>query len=88
MDYDYPLDYSWSIDEITDVINLYAAVETAYEGGIDKQKLMNAYRKYTAIVDSKMAQKQYDKAFMEVSGYSIYNTLKKAQDSDFVVMEK
>ena len=31
--YDYPLDYDWSTDEILIVINLYNAVEKAYEEG-------------------------------------------------------
>ncbi len=88
MEYDYPLDYTWSVEEITDVINLYVAVEQAYEQGIDSAKLMDCYRKYTAIVDSLMAQKQYDKEFEAASGYSIYRTIEKAKEATFVKMEK
>lgn len=44
--YDYPLDPSWSIDEITTVIALYNAVEKAYEGGIARHEFMNAYRAF------------------------------------------
>ena len=34
MDYNYPLDYRWSTEEIIDVMALYNAVEKAYEEGI------------------------------------------------------
>lgn len=61
MDYNYPLDYSWSTEEIIDVIALYNAVEKAYEVGISKDEFMNAYRKFKVIVDSKSAEKQLDK---------------------------
>ena len=33
MDYNYPLDYTWSTKDIIDVMSLYNAVEQAYEGG-------------------------------------------------------
>ena len=88
MEYDYPLDYTWSVEEITDVINLYVAVEQAYEQGIESARLLEHYRKYTAIVDSLMAQKQYDKEFAAVSGYSIYRTIEQAKKAAFVKMEK
>ena len=72
--YDYPLDPSWSIDEITTVIALYNAVEKDYEG-----EFMNAYRAFTAIVDAKAMQKQLDRAFEKASSYSIYKVFKEAQ---------
>lgn len=88
MEYNYPLDYTWSVAEITDVINFYVAVEQAYEQGIESAKLMECYRLYTAIVDSKMAQKQYDKEFEAESGYSIYKTMQQAKKTAYVKMEK
>ena len=33
MDYNYPLDYTWSTEDIIDVMSLYNAVEKAYEEG-------------------------------------------------------
>ena len=59
--YDYPLDYTWSTEEIIDVMSLYNAVEKAYEEGISKEEFMNCYRLFTSIVDSKSQQKQLDK---------------------------
>ena len=47
---------------------------------------MNCYRLFTAVVDSKSEQKQLDKQFLEVSGYSIYEVFKKAKDTDWIKM--
>lgn len=84
--YDYPLDFSWSTEEIIDVMALYNAVEKAYEEGISKEEFMNAYRRFTQIVDSKSSQKQLDKSFEEVSGYSIYRVFQKMKDQDWIDM--
>ena len=40
MDYNYPLDYTWSTEDIVDVVALYNAVEQAYEEGIDKKDFL------------------------------------------------
>jgi len=77
--YDYPLDPDWSTQDIIDVIALYNAVEQAYEGGISREDFMKAWRKYTDIVPSKSQQKQLDKAFRNVSGYSIYRVFKASE---------
>ncbi len=84
--YDYPLDYTWTTEEIINVISLYTAVEKAYEEGISKEEFMNCYRSYINIVDSKSQQKQLDKEFKKVSGYSIYEVLQKAKENDWIKM--
>ena len=84
MEYNYPLDYHWSTEEIIDVIALYNAVEKAYEGGISKEEFMNCYRKFKLIVDSKSEEKQLDKQFYEISHYSIYQVVKAAKNNDFI----
>ena len=43
MEYNYPLDYTWSTDDILDVVSLYNAVEQAYEKGISKEDFLTAY---------------------------------------------
>lgn len=84
--YDYPLDFTWTTDEIINVMSLYNAVEKAYEEGISKEEFMNCYRLFTSIVDSKSQQKQLDKDFLKVSGYSIYEVFQKAKDNDWIKM--
>lgn len=84
--YDYPLSPYWNTQDIIDVMSLYNAVEKAYEGGIAKDELMACYRVYTQVVDSKSEQKQIDEAFCKASGYSIYKTIQKAKDHDWISM--
>lgn len=84
MDYDYPLDYTWSTDDILDVMELYNAVEQAYEGGIAKEDFMQAYRKFKNVVQTKSEEKQIDQQFQNVSGYSIYKVFQTSQDKDWI----
>ena len=79
MDYNYPLDYTWSTEDIIDVMSLYNAVEKAYEEGISKTDFLNAYRKFKNVVGTKSEEKQIDKEFQDVSGYSIIKFLKQVK---------
>lgn len=81
MDYQYPIDYHWSTDEIVDVIKFYEAVEKAYEKGIDRDELMNIYRRFKEIVPSKAEEKTLCGEFEEISGYSSYRAIKKAKEA-------
>lgn len=88
MNYEYPFDSDWNIDEIVTVISFYNCVEKAYEEGITKDELMDGYKAFKTVVDSKSMEKQIDKEFKEASGYSIYETLKAAQTSSFIKMNE
>ena len=81
MEYQYPIDYHWTTDEIVDVIKFYEAIEKAYEKGIDRDELMAIYRRFKEIVPSKAEEKTICGEFEEISGYSSYRTIKKAKDS-------
>ena len=84
MDYNYPLDYTWWTKDIIDVMSLYNAVEKAYEEGISKTDFLNAYRKFKNVVGTKSEEKQIDKEFQDVSGYSIYKVFKASQENDWI----
>lgn len=84
MDYNYPLNYDWSTEEIIDVIEFFNVVERAYEVGISRDIFTSAYRKFKVIVDSKSEEKKLDKEFLEISGYSIYQVVKKSKDSEWI----
>ncbi|MCM2533543.1 UPF0223 family protein [Neobacillus pocheonensis] len=81
MEYQYPIDYNWSTDEIVDVIKFFEAVEKAYEKGIERDEIMNAYRRFKEIVPSKAEEKTICGEFEEISGYSSYRTIKKAKEA-------
>jgi len=81
MEYQYPIDYNWSTDEIVDVIKFFEAVEKAYEKGIERDKIMMAYRRFKEIVPSIAEEKSITAEFEEISGYSSYRTIKKAKEA-------
>ncbi|MBG9981000.1 UPF0223 family protein [Facklamia sp. DSM 111018] len=88
--YTYPIDYeAWSTIEIAQVVDFFAAIETAYEQGISNATFKDKYRTFKGIVTSKSEEKQLDRDFMAISGYSIYRTVQKAQtlkDSQVLTM--
>ena len=86
--YSYPLDPSWSTEEITTVLHFLSQVEKAYESKVDRDQLLQAYKAFKIVVPGKAPEKQLDKAFEEASGFSTYQAIKaaKAQDKggDFI----
>jgi uncharacterized protein YktA (UPF0223 family) len=81
MEYQYPIDYHWTTDEIVDVIKFYEAIERAYEKGIDRDELMAIYRRFKEIVPSKAEEKTLCGEFEDISSYSAYRTIKKAKNA-------
>lgn len=81
MEYQYPMDFAWSTDEIVDVIHFFEAVEKAYESKILKEDIIKAYRRFKEIVPGKADEKKYTDEFEEVSGYSAYHVVKKAKET-------
>ncbi|WP_461201144.1 UPF0223 family protein [Anoxybacillus sp. TBDG-1] len=80
MKYAYPIDYSWSTEEIIDVIKFYEGIEQAYEQGIKREQLMNLYRRFKQIVPSKAEERKLCDEFEKVSSYSPYETIKKGKE--------
>ena len=74
--YSYPLDETWSQDDIVKVIALYNAVEKAYESSIKSDEFLQKYRAFQQVVPMKMEQKKLDKEFELESGYSISQVFK------------
>jgi uncharacterized protein YktA (UPF0223 family) len=90
MNYSYPFSYDWSTQEIIDVIKFFEAIETVYEKGMEREKLMNIYRRFKEIVPSKSEEKKLCDEFEQASGYSSYHVMKKAkeaQNGDWIKME-
>lgn len=82
MEYQYPMSFEWSTEEIVDVIKFFECIEKAYEKGIDRDTLMSAYRRFKEIVPSKAEEKQVCGEFEETSGYSSYRAVEKAKKSE------
>ncbi|AYA75264.1 hypothetical protein DOE78_07385 [Bacillus sp. Y1] len=82
MEYQYPIDHTWSTDEIIDVIKFFEFVEAAYEKGVGRDEFMKSYRRFKEIVPSKSEEKKICDEFAESSGYSTYLTVKKAKEGN------
>lgn len=78
--YSYPLDPSWSTDEITAVLSFLNQVEKAYESKVDAKSLLESYDIFKNIVKSKAEEKQIDREFEQSSGYSTYRAVQLAKE--------
>ncbi|MDR2976740.1 MAG: UPF0223 family protein, partial [Streptococcaceae bacterium] len=74
--YHYPLDLSWSKEEIATVIAFFNQVEAFYESKVDSEKFLTSYRDFKKIVPSKSQEKQLEREFELASGYSSYQAIK------------
>ncbi len=81
MDYSYPLRGDWTTEEIIAVTAFYEVIEKAYENGVKREEVMDAYREFKAIVPSKAEEKTLFKEFEEVSGYSSYHIVRAAREA-------
>ena len=73
--YEYPLNPDWSTAEIVAVVDLLAAVEQAYEGGIECELFRTRYQAFKQIVTSIGEEKRIDRSFTQASGYSLYRVV-------------
>ena len=77
----YPILPGWDKEDIITASNLYSAVANAYEVGIERDTLLNAYNAFKLVVPSKSEEKQIGHEFEKTSGYSIYKTIKLAHQT-------
>ncbi|KLI76381.1 UPF0223 family protein [Lacticaseibacillus zeae] len=77
--YSYPLDLDWTTDEKIKVTTFFALVEDAYEHGVDRDNLLAAYREFKQVVPDKGTERQLDREFEALSGYSMYTVVQMAR---------
>ncbi|MCC9024446.1 UPF0223 family protein [Bacillus nakamurai] len=87
MEYQYPMNEDWTTEEAVDVIAFFQQVENAYEKGADRDKLLQAYRRFKEIVPGKAEEKKICGRFETDSTYSPYRTVKQAKESDQAVIK-
>ena len=80
--YTYPLDLSWSTEEIASVLCFLNDVEAAYEDKVNVKQLLANYATFKMIVKSKAQEKQIDREFERSSGYSTYKVVKLAKEKE------
>lgn len=78
--YSYPLDLSWSTEELASVLSFFNDVEAVYEDKIEAKKLLDSYKSFKKVVPSKSEEKRLGREFETVSGYSLYRAVEAAKE--------
>lgn len=78
--YSYPIDSSWSTEELTSVLSFLTQVEAAYEDKVTAENLLSSYAMFKTVVKSKGQERQIDRDFEAASGYSTYRAITAARD--------
>jgi len=82
MSFQYPLDESWTKEEMVDVVNFFTLIEKAYEHQIQRDDIIALYRRFKQIVPSKSEEKQLFSKFNKSSGYAPFPVIKRARESN------
>ncbi|VTY31600.1 UPF0223 family protein [Streptococcus anginosus] len=80
--YRYPLDMSWSTEELASVLPFLNDVEQAYEAKIAAEKILASYQQFKKIVPSKAEEKRIGREFETASGYSLYRAVQAAKQKE------
>ena len=80
--YRYPLDMSWSTEELASVLSFLNDVEQAYEAKIAAEKILASYQLFKKIVPSKAEEKRIGREFETASGYSLYRAVQAAKHKE------
>ena len=80
--YRYPLDMSWSTEELASVLSFLNDVEQAYEAKIAAEKILASYQRFKKIVPSKAEEKRIGREFETASGYSLYRAVQAAKQKE------
>lgn len=80
--YSYPLDLSWSTEELASVLSFFNDVEAAYEDKdkVEAKKLLDSYKEFKSVVPSKSEEKRLGREFETASGYSFYRAVQLAKE--------
>ena len=78
--YSYPIDPDWTIDEMKKVIGMFRVVEDAYEVGVERQAVIDQYKKFKQVANSKAYEEQLRNRFEDVSGHSLYKVMQVAKE--------
>ena len=78
--YSYPLDLSWSTEELASVLSFFNDVEAAYEGKVEAKSYWTPIRDSSLSCQSKSEEKRLGREFETVSGYSFYRAVQAAKE--------
>jgi len=78
MNYSYPIEETWTTEEIVDVIHFFELIEKAHEQGVEAERVLKGYKRFKEIVPSKSEEKTYFREFEARSGYASYKVVQRA----------
>ncbi|EPD52934.1 UPF0223 family protein [Paenisporosarcina sp. FSL H8-0542] len=81
MSFSYPFSKDWSTEEIIAVVQFFEVIEYAYEQGVNREVLMEKYRRFKDVVPSMAEEKTYFREFEKESGYICYPIIKKMKET-------
>lgn len=79
--YSYPIDLEWSREDMVRVIDLWRAVELAYETGIDRELFLKKYQAFKQVIPAIGEEKKWGREFQQLSSYSLYKVVQEAKTS-------
>ncbi|GAB3800038.1 UPF0223 family protein [Virgibacillus kimchii] len=82
MNYYYPIDETWTTEEVVHVVQFLSLIEKAYESKVNREEVILQYKRFKQVVPSKSEEKALLKQFEKESGYVGYHVLKKAKESE------
>ncbi|WP_071131040.1 UPF0223 family protein [Enterococcus timonensis] len=85
--YQYPLDFSWTAEELLIVVAMFNAVEDVYEKGLAKNIVEKRYAAFKTVVKSIGEEKKLDREFQAQSNYSLYQVAQLLKKSDKKILK-
>ena len=82
MNYEFPLDETWTKEEIIDVVQFFTLIEKAYESRVRREDVIALYRRFKEIVPSKSEEKKLFAAFNQSSGYAAFPVIRQASQNN------
>ena len=61
---------------------IYAEVEKYNTNGVNREEFLDKYQDFLKVAPSKMLQKRLDREYEKLSGYSIYQSVKKVKENE------
>ncbi|MGY3764953.1 UPF0223 family protein [Vagococcus vulneris] len=77
--FSYPLNPEWSTQEIVTVMAMWEILEQTYTKRVTAEDFLGVYKNFKDIVKSIGEERQLGNEFEELTGYSLYRTVKSAR---------
>lgn len=80
MNYSFPINESWTTDEVIKVVECLAIVEKTYQQAVPAKQILEKYNSFKQVITSKSEEKAIGRRFERETGYSLYKTIQQAKE--------